>query len=31
MYSNKYIKTKINLYNINFYDNKAPIEEKHDT
>ena len=25
VYNNKYIKTKINLYNTNFYGNKTPI------
>ena len=29
MYSDKYIKTKISLYNINIYGNKTPIEGKY--
>ena len=28
VYNDKYIKTKINLYNINFYDNKLPKENE---
>ena len=28
VYNNKYNKTKINLYNRNFYGNKAPIQGK---
>ena len=31
MYNDKYIKTKISSYNINFYGNKTPIEGKHYT
>ena len=31
VYDDKYIKTKISLYNINFYGNKTPIEDKHYT
>ena len=31
VYNNKYIKTKINLYNTNFYGNKTPIQGNHYT
>ena len=29
MYNDKYRKTKINLYNVNFYGNKASRENEH--
>ena len=31
MYNDKYIKTKISLYNANFYGNKVPKENEHYT